>query len=81
MNDLKIVGPEYIADLLGLSVGTVKIDVTRKPHSLPPRLLIPGRARLAWVEADVLAWLNAFRPQAEKKMGRPSRVSPQSLRD
>lgn len=69
-----IVGPEYIAELLGMEVSTVKVDARRKPTSLPPRLVLPGHTRLRWVEADVIAWLNSFRPQEKKKAGRP--VSP-----
>jgi len=72
-----IVGPEYLAGLLLRKVSTIKTDATRRPESLPPRLLIPGTARLMWVEEDVLVWLNSFRPQkaAEKtKVGRPSQV-------
>ena len=74
----KIVGPEYIAELLGIDVSTVKVDARRKPQSLPPRLAIPERKALMWVEEDVLDWINSFRPQAKRKAGRPSQVSQQS---
>jgi hypothetical protein len=66
-----IVGPEYLAELLQRTVKTIRTDVSRRPESLPPRLIIPGTARLMWVEADVLEWLNSFRPQVKKKAGRP----------
>lgn len=66
-----IVGPEYLADLLQRTVKTIRTDASRRPESLPPRLVIPGTARLMWVEEDVLAWLNSFRPQPKKKAGRP----------
>jgi predicted DNA-binding transcriptional regulator AlpA len=69
-----IVGPEYIAELLGMEVSTIKVDARRKPESLPPRLELPGHRKLRWVEADVIAWLNSFRPKEKKKAGRP--VSP-----
>ena len=78
MNKPTIVGPEYIAALLGIDVNTVKDSASRKPASLPPRLAIPGRKALMWVEEDVLNWLNSFRPQAKPKVGRPSQVSQQS---
>jgi predicted DNA-binding transcriptional regulator AlpA len=70
-----IVGPEYIAALLHRKLSTVRVDARRKPESLPPRLQIPGVAKLLWVEADVLEWVNSLRPQAKKKSGRPSQVS------
>jgi predicted DNA-binding transcriptional regulator AlpA len=74
----KIVGPEFVAELLGIEVSTVKLDCRTKPESLPPRLLIPGRKALMWIEEDVIEWINSFRPQAKRKPGRPSQVSPQS---
>lgn len=78
MNKPNIVGPDYIAELLGIEVSTVKMDVRRNPKSLPPRLAIPGRKALMWIEEDVIDWLNSFRPQAKRKVGRPSQVSRQS---
>ena len=72
-----IVGPEYLADLLGMELSTVEVNARRKPEPLPPRLMLPGHKKLRWVEADVLDWLNSFRPQAKKKAGRP--VSPAYL--
>lgn len=78
MTKPNIVGPEYIAELLGIEVSTVKIDARTKKQSLPPRLEIPGRKALMWVEEDVLDWLNSFRPQVKRKVGRPSQVSQQS---
>ena len=79
MNKPNIVGPEYIAELLGIEVSTVKMDARRSPTSLPPRLAIPGRKALMWIEEDVIDWLNSFRPQAKRKVGRPSQVSRQSM--
>ena len=73
----KIVGVEYLADLLQRKVSTIRMDASRRPESLPPRLVIPGTRNLMWVEDDVLDWLNSFRPQAKKKPGRPSQVSQQ----
>jgi len=82
-----IVGPEYIAELLGMELSTIKVDARRKPESLPPRLVLPGHKKLRWIEADVLDWLNSFRPKRDagkKKPGRPSQASrqyPQGLGD
>ena len=73
-----IVGPEYLVPLLHKGLATIKKDAARRPESLPPRLKIPGSAKLLWVEEDVLLWLNSFRPAREperKKTGRPSQVA------
>ena len=58
-----IVGPEYLVPLLHRTIKTIRVDATRRPASLPPRLLIPGSSKLLWVEADVLEWINSFRPK------------------
>jgi len=79
MIELELVGPEYLSTLLKRKVSTIKVDARRKPDSLPPRLDIPGTRSLLWVKEDVIAWLNAMRPQVKRKVGRPSQVSPQCL--
>ena len=73
MTDQKpnLVGPDYLAQLLRRSVNTIRVDASRRPESLPPRLMIPGTRSLLWVESDVLDWLNALRPQPKRKAGRP----------
>jgi hypothetical protein len=71
----KIVGPEYLSSLLLRSVDSIRMDASRRPQSLPPRLILPNTRKLMWVEDDVLSWLNSFRPKKEeekKKVGRPS---------
>jgi hypothetical protein len=79
-----IVGPEYLAPLLRRSVSTIKIDASRRPDSLPPRLKIPGSGRLLWLESDVLAWLLSCRTAVDLvppvKRGRPSQVSQAGLK-
>ncbi len=61
MSQVNIVGPEYLAPLLHREVITIKSDARRRPESLPPRLLIPGSAKLLWLESDVLDWIQSCR--------------------
>lgn len=61
MNDIELVGPEFVAHILGITEATLKSDLTRRPHSLPPRLMLPGRKRYVWVKEDVLEWIDSFR--------------------
>ena len=74
-----IVGPEYLAPLLRRSVATIKVDVCRRPESLPPRLKIPGSGKYLWLESDILTWLMSCRTAVDEapvaKRGRPSQVS------
>ena len=52
-----VVGPDYLVPLLHRTLATIKVDARARPESLPPRLKIPGSAKLLWVEAVVLNWL------------------------
>lgn len=57
----KIVGIAYLAPLVGRAESTLRVDVSRRPESLPPRLVIPGSNKVLWLESDVLAWLDSCR--------------------
>lgn len=59
--DPKLVGPEYLADLLHKTVATIRADAQRRPQSLPPRMRIPDSRKLLWLEEDVLKWLDKHR--------------------
>ena len=75
-----IVGPEYLSSLLKRTVDSIRADASRRPKSLPPRLILPETRKLMWVEADVLKWLDSIRPKDEevkKKPGRPSSLASQ----
>lgn len=39
------------------SVTSIRSDVTRNPHSLPPICRLPGTKRLLWRAEDVERWL------------------------
>lgn len=73
----KLVGLDYLVPILGKSIQTLKIDVTRKPHTLPPRAHIPGLRAPMFFESVVIDWLESFMPEKShpKKRGRPSSVS------
>ena len=53
---------EQVAEMLGMSVKTLKRNVTRDPDSLPP--FLPKKKGHVWVAEVVLAWF-------EKRMSRP----------
>lgn len=57
----KIVGISYLAPLVGRAESTIRVDVSRRPETLPPRLVIPGSNKVMWLESDVLAWINSCR--------------------
>jgi len=61
LDDMKTIGADELAKLLGRSVETVKSDVRRRPQTLPTRLKIPGSKQLLWLESDVVAFLQKAR--------------------
>lgn len=63
---INTVGPEYLAPLLRKTVETIKSDARRKPEALPPRLKIPGNAKLLWLESDVIDWIKACSTAKQK---------------
>lgn len=42
-----------------LSVKTIRTILTRKPESLPPRLIIPGQKKLLWLREDMVSFYRA----------------------
>jgi predicted DNA-binding transcriptional regulator AlpA len=61
MKEAKLVDIDYMVTLLHKTKRTLEVDVTRRPESLPPRLIIPGSRKVLWLESDVLAWLEKCR--------------------
>ena len=59
--ELKTMTIDELAPLLKRDVETLRRDLSRRPESLPPRLLIPGTRRLVWLEQDVKEWLRRCR--------------------
>jgi hypothetical protein len=59
--ELKTITIDELAPLLKRDVETLRRDLSRRPESLPPRLLIPGTRRLVWLEQDVKEWLRRCR--------------------
>jgi len=56
-NQRQILGPDELADMLGMAASTLKRDAHRKPEKLPPRVKMPGTNRMAWKLATVQAWI------------------------
>lgn len=67
MTTLKTLTVSDLAALLGRSVATLKSDVSRRPETLPPRLVVPGTKAVMWLEADVQEWLESLRRPAVRR--------------
>jgi len=53
----KLLKIKDLAEILGRSPTTVRVDVSRRPETLPPRIVMPGSNRVVWDEEDVKTWL------------------------
>lgn len=51
-NESLMLDINQLAEEIHLSVKTIRTLLTRKPWSLPPRLIIPGQKKLLWLRED-----------------------------
>lgn len=58
---METLGIDELAGILKKSRYSVATDVTKAPHKLPPRLMLPGNRRVLWLKSDVEKWINAHR--------------------
>jgi predicted DNA-binding transcriptional regulator AlpA len=58
---METLGIKDLAEILKKSRYSIATDVTKAPHKLPPRLMLPGNRRVLWLRSDVEKWLNAHR--------------------
>ena len=54
---MKLLKINDLAKILCKSPVTIRVDVSRRPETLPPRLVMPGSNRVIWAESDVNEWL------------------------
>ncbi len=60
MEDLQTIDASELGKLLGRSTKSIKVDVTRRPDTLPPRFIVPGTRLLRWRVVDVRRWMQAL---------------------
>ena len=68
----ELIGIDKLAPMLGLKVATVKADVSRRPHVLPPRVIFPGSRRVLWLRSAVEKWVRervAADPSLRRRAG------------
>ncbi len=74
MEDLKLLTAEDLGQLLGRSVRRIKMDVSARPETLPPRFIVPGVKSPRWRQEDVRKWMQDIADQmvaANKKRVKP----------
>lgn len=53
--DDRLLTVQELANVLGYSVQTIRNRLCTRPHTLPPRVCLPGALR--WRQSDVQAWI------------------------
>lgn len=53
----KLINPAELAEILDRSIHTIRSQVSREPHKLPPRAKTRC-SQIAWRLKDVVAWLD-----------------------
>ena len=53
-------GIEELSVIIRKRPGTIRVDVSRRPHTLPPRLKLPDSKRVVWLRSDVNQWLRSM---------------------
>ena len=59
--DTEFLTIDQLAPLIARKTATIRTQLTRAPHLLPPRAPIPGVRHVLWFKADVIQWLDSFR--------------------
>ena len=58
--DYRLIGIEELAKLLDRKKGTVRVDITRRPNTLPPKVSLPGSRRVVFKLGDVKKWIDQY---------------------
>ena len=67
MEDQRLMDASELGKLIGRSTKSIKVDATRRPHTLPPRFQIPGTAAQKWRVYDVRRWMEALAQVQEQE--------------
>lgn len=60
LDDMATIDASELGKLIGRSTKTIKIDVSRRPETLPPRFIVPGTRKVMWRVVDVREWMQAI---------------------
>jgi hypothetical protein len=60
-HDLETLDLGQLSAILKKTGDSIRTDLCRNPHRVPPPLDLPGSRRLLWLRQDVLEWLAGCR--------------------
>lgn len=62
-----------LSSLLKKTAASIRTDLCRNPHRLPPRIFLPGSAKVLWLKSDVADWLRQCRSKPALQVAEPRR--------
>ena len=54
----QLIGLKELAKMLDRKLSTLQVDVTRRPDTLPPKVILPGSRRVVFKKVDVQKWID-----------------------
>ncbi|WP_284617466.1 hypothetical protein [Aquabacterium humicola] len=71
IDGMQTLGSSELGQLIGRTQKSIKVDCFRRPHTLPPRFVIPGTRKMLWRVSDVKRWMDEIvRVQEERERER-----------
>lgn len=62
---------EGLSPLLKRAASTLRVDMCRKPESVPPAIYVPGTTKPLWLVSDVIEWLKRYQAMPGAKRPQP----------
>ncbi len=56
----QLIGIDELAKMIDRKRNTIRVDVTRRPDTLPPKVKLPGSRRVLFKKDDVKKWIDSF---------------------
>ncbi len=57
----QLIGIDEVAKLLNMEINTARVNMSRHPETLPPRIKIPGTRSVKFMVQDVRDWIEKHR--------------------
>lgn len=61
---LQTITIKELAAILNRSPATISTEISKAPHKLPPRLVLPGSRKVLWLKSDVEDWIREHRTRS-----------------
>ncbi|MBC7788266.1 MAG: hypothetical protein H7Z18_12775 [Methylophilaceae bacterium] len=81
-----IVGVDGLGILLNKKPSSIRVDRSRKPHTLPPACTPPDTQKPLWIVSDVIYWLRSYKETdiratpVKKQVGPPTKAERIAMR-